>query len=708
MKKTITFLAFIFFLYSSNLFAQYGWQGVSGGGSHLTSTHYTSSSVGYAVGYGGTIIKTVDGGLNWTNYSNSGTTNNLFSVYFASSTHGWTVGSSGTIKATTNGGSTWVTQTSGTGLNFNAVYFTSTTHGCAVGANGTIKVTTDGGATWTTKSSGTTAWLLSVYFASSTQGWAVGNGGTVLTTNDGGNSWTPQTSGASYGLNSVYFTNATNGFITSSLGLIYVTTNGGNTWVEQQTPTLSKLNSVHFASTTDGWIVGDNGIILITSDGGTSWSIQPSGTTNSLNSIFMTSSTSGTSVGINGTVKIYKCLTTAPTADTLQGFCSTQNPTVADIVATGNSIQWYSTPSGGSPLLSTDALINNNYYYASQTNGGCESTSRASVRASISSTVPAQPSFIGNSTVCEGSSQTYIANTNKATSFTWSLPAGWSGSSTTASINTIPNNSSGIITVTANNACGSSSPNTFSVVVNPLPLQPSSINGSVTVCDGSSQAYSVFSEAGVTYNWIFPVGWNQVAGGTTNSAEAIVGSTGGDIVVTPSNSCGDGSSRILSVTVNPMPDVTVNLSGNTLTANQNGAINYQWLDCNSSFDSIVGETNQSFSPTLSGSYAVVVDLNGCISQSVCEVVTITSIDENKSSLGISIYPNPNNGTFNLKAEKQLGKVEVLNVFGQVVFLENNTTLNQVQISLNDATGIYFVRLTDENNMVYQIEKIIKQ
>lgn len=708
MKKTITFLAFIFFLFSSNLFAQYGWQGVPGGSSHLTSTHYASSSVGYAVGYGGTIIKTVDGGLNWTNYSNSGTTNNLFSVYFASSTHGWTVGSSGTIKATTNGGSTWVTQTSGTGLNFNAVYFTSTTHGCAVGANGTIKVTTDGGATWTTKSSGTTAWLLSVYFASSTQGWVVGNGGTVLTTNDGGNSWTPQTSGASYGLNSVYFTNATNGFITSSLGLIYVTTNGGNTWVEQQTPTFQKLNSVHFASTTDGWIVGDNGIILITSDGGTSWSIQPSGTTNSLNSIFMTSSTSGTIVGLNGTIKIFKCLTSIPTGDTLQSFCSTQNPIIADLAVSGSGIQWYAAATSGIPLLASTALSNANTYYASQTSGGCESNLRLPVTSTINTTVPSQPSINGSSTVCEGSNQTYSALTNKANSYTWDLPIGWSGSSNTSEINIIPNNSSGVITVIANNACGSSIPNTFSITVNPLPLQPSPINGSTTVCEGSSQPYSFFGEVGVTYNWAFPNGWSQVAGGTTNSAEAIVGSSSGDIVVTPSNSCGNGMYNILTVTVNPMPDVTVNVSGNTLTANQNGATSYQWLDCNNGFAQISGENNQSFNPTLSGSYAVEINLNGCIDQSVCEVLTITSINENKSLASVLVYPNPNNGTFNISSNNPIVKVEVLNVYGQVVFVEQNITSNQTQINLNTASGIYFVRLTDENNNIYKIEKITKQ
>ena len=705
MKKSITTLSIFVFLLYSNVFAQYGWGNptTSGSTNFLTDVHFISDLKGWAVGYGGTVLKTTDGGINWMTMT-SGTTNNLFSTFFVSETQGWAVGNSGVIRYTSNGGTSWSSQTSGTGLNLESVFFVSPTQGWAVGSNGTIKASN--GSSWWSQTSGTTSWLISVFFISPTKGWAVGNGGTIITTDDGGVNWTPQTSGTTNQLTSVFFASSTHGWITGPTGKIYATTDGGINWALQTTPTTQRLNSIYFTSLLDGIAVGDNGVIIRTNDGGLTWVLEASGTTNSLSSVTIGSPNTGWLVGLNGTIKVYQCITAVPTADSTQSFCSSNAPTIADLVVSGNNVQWYAAATGGSPLATNDPL-SPNVYYASQTVGGCESINRMPVIVSIRTTAPSSPAINGTSTVCEGSNQIYTATANKADSYTWILPSGWSGTSTTGSISTTVG-SSGTISVTANNACGSSTPNTLNITVNPLPLQPSPINGNTTVCEGSSQPYSFFGEVGVTYNWAFPNGWTQVAGGTTNSSEAIVGSSSGDIVVTPSNSCGNGMYNILTVTVNPLPDVTVNITGNTITANQNAATVYQWLDCNNSFAPISGENNQSFSPTTNGNYAVEVNLNGCIDQSACEVITLTSINENENSTSVVVYPNPNNGTFNIKAENHIGKVEVLNVFGQVVFVENNVTSNQVQVNFNAASGIYFVRLTDVNNIVYKTEKITKQ
>jgi sugar lactone lactonase YvrE len=55
-----------------------------------------------------------------------------------------------------------------------------------------------------------------------------------------------------------------------------------------------------------------------------------------------------------------------------QSFCN--SATVANLVATGTAIKWYSTTSGGTTLDNTTALTNSTTYYASQTILGCEST----------------------------------------------------------------------------------------------------------------------------------------------------------------------------------------------------------------------------------------------------------------------------------------------------------------------------------------------
>ncbi|OFY68396.1 MAG: hypothetical protein A2V64_08415 [Bacteroidetes bacterium RBG_13_43_22] len=92
----------------------------------------------------------------------------------------------------------------------------------------------------------------------------------------------------------------------------------------------------------------------------------------------------------------------APTGGASQSFCS--GTTVANLTATGTDIKWYSSSSGGTQLAPATILVNGTSYYASQTAGGCESTSRFAVAVTINST-PSAPTgnaaqnFCGSATV---------------------------------------------------------------------------------------------------------------------------------------------------------------------------------------------------------------------------------------------------------------------------------------------------------------------
>ena len=72
----------------------------------------------------------------------------------------------------------------------------------------------------------------------------------------------------------------------------------------------------------------------------------------------------------------------APTGTAAQSFCNT-TPTVADLTATGTAIKWYAAATGGTALVSTDALVSGNHYFASQTISGCESDARYDVTVTI-------------------------------------------------------------------------------------------------------------------------------------------------------------------------------------------------------------------------------------------------------------------------------------------------------------------------------------
>jgi len=74
-----------------------------------------------------------------------------------------------------------------------------------------------------------------------------------------------------------------------------------------------------------------------------------------------------------------------PVATSPQTFCS--SATVANLQATGAGIKWYTTAQGGNALLATETLENGLIYYASQSDGTCESSVRTPVKVIINDEV---------------------------------------------------------------------------------------------------------------------------------------------------------------------------------------------------------------------------------------------------------------------------------------------------------------------------------
>jgi hypothetical protein len=234
-----------------------------------------------------------------------------------------------------------------------------------------------------------------------------------------------------------------------------------------------------------------------------------------------------------------------------------------------------------------------------------------------------------------------------------------------------------------------------------IPTQPGAISGNTSVCAGTTQTYYVAAVSGATsYSWTLPSGWRGTS--TTNSITATIGSNGGNITVTANNACGNSVAQTLAITVNPLPDVTVSNNANTLTANQAGAT-YQWIDCNNNNAPISGATNQSFTPTAGGNYAVIVTFNGCSDTSACQTVTFAGVDAAALTKQVfSIYPNPNHGSFTIQASKG-GVFELIDVTGKVIHTYTITNTQQT-VNENIPAGMYFVREKESGT----IQKLIVQ
>jgi len=118
------------------------------GSNNLYGVSFYNSTNAVAVGDCGLIIKSTDGGNNWTGITTSNT-NALIAVRFFNGSTGIAVGMSGTVLRTTNGGDTWSSITTGISTSaWRAISFYDATHGVIAGDGPSIAKTTDGGLTW--------------------------------------------------------------------------------------------------------------------------------------------------------------------------------------------------------------------------------------------------------------------------------------------------------------------------------------------------------------------------------------------------------------------------------------------------------------------------------------------------------------------------------------------------------------------------------
>jgi len=225
-------------------------------------------------------LRTTNGGITWSQQSGGGIQIPLYSVCFTDANNGTIVTSAGygpygygIILRTTNGGISWQ-QLSGSFNYLFAVSFSDINNGAAVGYQGTILRTTNGGSSWFSQSSGTMHSLHGISLTDYNNATAVGDSGTILRTTNGGTAWDSQLSGTAVSLLSVFFSDANNGTAVggylgyNSVSLILRTSDGGNTWLKQSNPSTSSLRSVWFTDANNGTAVGDYGTLLRTTNGG--------------------------------------------------------------------------------------------------------------------------------------------------------------------------------------------------------------------------------------------------------------------------------------------------------------------------------------------------------------------------------------------------------------------------------------------------------
>ena len=172
------------------------------------------------------------------------------------------------------------------------------------------------------------------------------------------------------------------------------------------------------------------------------------------------------------------------------------------------------------------------------------------------------------------------------------------------------------------------------------------------------------------------------------------------------NKAGCDSIIIVYLTINTVDILVINNSP-TLSANATGAV-YNWLDCNNNFTPISGETNQTYTATSNGSYAVEITQNGCIDTSACQTVNTVGIFYNEFGNGLIIFPNPTSGQLQLNLGNTYNELQVIirNELGQQVSRRTYNSKAILNMEIIGASGIYLIEIIADHKRA--VVKVIKE
>ncbi|WP_326540911.1 YCF48-related protein [Pseudorhodoferax sp.] len=261
----------------------------------------------WAVGQGGAIRRTADGGRSWQAQT-SGSRNDLQSIHVArDGLRGWAVGDEGTVLVTADGGNRWIPVSSGASAALWSIAFDdSGRRGWAVGDDGTVLHSNDGGQHWVTQRSGTSQDLLWVSVSrDGRRAWIAGRQGVLLATSDAGQSWQSRNSGTLQDLWSLSANDDGRGLVAvGDGGVILASADEWQTVTPRHSGTGRTLLWVSFAADGKrGWAAGLDGVVLGTRDGGASWVAQESATRADLLALAVTPDGSvGWAVGSDGVI----------------------------------------------------------------------------------------------------------------------------------------------------------------------------------------------------------------------------------------------------------------------------------------------------------------------------------------------------------------------------------------------------------------------
>ena len=167
-------------------------------------------------------------------------------------------------------------------------------------------------------------------------------------------------------------------------------------------------------------------------------------------------------------------------------------------------------------------------------------------------------------------------------------------------------------------------------------------------------------------------------------------------VLTNQNGC--DSTVTLQLSIVEVPDASVTVSGNTITANTS-SLQYQWYHCDEELELISGKTEASFTATENGNYLVRVQNEACFEDSECISINSVGLDEYPAS-AISIYPNPNNGEYFIDLRHtSVDQMVLMDLSGKQVWKIDHP--EQKLYPIKTDAGVYLLYLLKDDQVLYK-------
>jgi len=473
-------------------------------------------------------------------------------------------------------------------------------------------------------------------------------------------------------------------------------------------------------TTTYTWTNDTPGIGLAASGTGNiaSFTAVNAGTTPVVATIVVTPTFTNGAVGCAGATRSFTITVNPLPVPTISGLTTICAGSAGISYTTELSMSAYNwTLSSGGTITSgngTNEIMVNWNDYGTQTvsviytnENGCQAAVPSTVTVTVNP-APA-PGITGLSELCAGTTGVTYFTEAGFTNYVWIISY---GGIITAGLNTneitVDWGIAGQRYIAVNYAndygCYATQPVYHSITVLSVPVPI--ISGDDMVCEGSTGATYTTQPNYTGYTWSVSSGGTITSGAGTNSI-AVTWNTSGNhsVSVNYTNELGCDAivPSVFGVVVTPRPlTPVITQYGDTLVSSANSG--NQWY---LNGVEIPGATENKHIAVYTGHYSVVVTIDGCSSVASNSILVLpVSITDVNWDNTFEIYPNPNNGRFDIKAltKQQIEcTLEIYNNLGSLILKQENVIFDGSLIKHIDLSGVtpgtYMVIIRNNNNRV---------